>query len=84
MQPTLDQLADGIFRLGYEDEETCPNGEPMLTTKGRKAFSDLEHGKDVPEFDCGREKLARVVVLLRLLTPREGPRALGLALELEH
>jgi hypothetical protein len=27
MQPTIDQLADGLMRVGYEDEDTYPLAE---------------------------------------------------------
>lgn len=73
MTATLEQLCDGILRLGQEDEELFPRSEvpfdvwkelqerghvergpkggPVLTAKGRKAFTGLESGIDMPEFD---------------------------------
>jgi hypothetical protein len=36
--------------------ERGPNGEPVLTAKGRKAFTGLELGIDMPEFDSTDEE----------------------------
>ena len=33
--------------------EHGPNGKPVLTAKGRKAFTAMESGDDVPEFIYG-------------------------------
>ena len=36
--------------------ERGPDGQPALTAKGRKVFTGLESGIDIPEFDYTDEK----------------------------
>jgi hypothetical protein len=35
--------------------QDAARAEPLLTAKGQKTFSDIEAGRDVPEFTYGEE-----------------------------